>query len=146
MYVKYKSPQVLAVLRLLSNHIKTHQIFLNLGLLMKKLSAIFLCTLLFSFTWINHAHSQQRFHEEQLQRFANGSVEINILIEEYLPKLQLAEEGGDNLTANEIRIEFSERTSEIVENNGLDMQTYNDIATAIMENPELMQRVRQMAQ
>ena len=84
----------------------------------------------------------QDFSDDQLQQFADASQEIAVVSQEYTERLQSAE--GEE-AQQEVRAEANEEMIQIVENSGLDVDTFNSIGQAIQQNPEMMQRVQKMA-
>ena len=85
----------------------------------------------------------QDFSDEQLQQFADASQEIAVISQEYTERLQAAE---DEASQQEVRMEANDRMVEVVEDSGLDVDTFNAIGQAIQQDPELMQRVQEMAE
>ncbi|GHE20647.1 DUF4168 domain-containing protein [Halomonas urumqiensis] len=85
----------------------------------------------------------QDFSDDQLQQFADASEEIAVISQEYTQRLQEAE---DESAQQEVRMEANEEMVEVVEDSGLDVDTFNAIGQAIQQDPELMQRVQEMAQ
>lgn len=85
----------------------------------------------------------QEFSDEQLQQFADASQEIAVISQEYTERLQDAE---DETAQQEVRMEANDRMVEVVEGSGLDVDTFNAIGHTIQQDPELMQRVQQMAE
>ena len=88
--------------------------------------------------------ASQNFTDQQLQQFADASQEIAKVSQEYTQRLQEAQ--GDQAKQQEIRMEANEKMVAIVEESGLDIETFNSIGQAIQQDPELMKRVQQMAQ
>lgn len=86
----------------------------------------------------------QDFSDEQLQQFADLSEEIAKLSQEYTQRLQ--EAGDDQAEQQEIRMEANDEMISVVEDSGMDVETFNAIGQAIQQDPELMQRVQSMAQ
>ncbi|WNK20915.1 DUF4168 domain-containing protein [Halomonas piscis] len=84
----------------------------------------------------------QNFSDQELQQFADASQEIAVVSQEYTERLQSAE---DEESQQEVRAEANEKMIEIVENSGLDVDTFNAIGQAIQQDPEMMQRVQEMA-
>lgn len=84
----------------------------------------------------------QDFSDDQLQQFADASQEIAVVSQEYTERLQSAE--GEE-AQQEVRAEANEKMIQIVENSGLDVDTFNSIGQAIQQSPEMMQRVQKMA-
>lgn len=87
--------------------------------------------------------SAQEFNDDQLEQFADASVEIATVSQEYTQRLQKAE---NEEAQQKVRMEANEKMVEIVEKSGLDVDTFNAIGQAIQQDPELMQRVQEMAQ
>lgn len=85
----------------------------------------------------------QDFDDGQLEQFADASQEIAAVSQEYTQRLQEAE---NEEAQQEVRMEANEKMVEIVEDSGLDVDTFNAIGQAIQQDPELMQRVQEMAQ
>ncbi|WP_048305931.1 DUF4168 domain-containing protein [Halomonas sp. PR-M31] len=86
----------------------------------------------------------QDFSDEQLQQFADTSEEIAKISQEYTQRLQ--EAGDDQAKQQDIRMEANEKMVGVVEDSGLDVETFNAIGQAIQQDPELMKRVQDMAQ
>jgi GTP1/Obg family GTP-binding protein len=84
----------------------------------------------------------QDFSDQQLQQFADASQEIAVISQEYTQRLQEAE---DEATQQEVRAEANDRMIEVVEDSGLDVDTFNAIGQSIQQDPEMMQRVQEMA-
>lgn len=82
------------------------------------------------------------FSDQQLQQFADASQEIAVISQEYTQRLQAAE---DEQGQQDVRAEANDKMIEIVENSGLNVETFNAIGQAIQQNPEMMQRVQEMA-
>ncbi|PMR77750.1 DUF4168 domain-containing protein [Billgrantia endophytica] len=85
----------------------------------------------------------QDFSDDQLQQFADASQDIAVISQEYTERLHAAE---DEQTQQEVRMEANDRMVEVVEDSGLDVDTFNAIGHAIQQDPELMQRVQEMAE
>ncbi|MCG7600603.1 DUF4168 domain-containing protein [Halomonas sp. McH1-25] len=86
----------------------------------------------------------QDFTDQQLQQFADASQEIAQVSQDYTQRLQEAQ--GDQAKQQEIRMEANDKMIAIVEESGLDVETFNSIGQAIQQNPELMKRVQEMVQ
>ncbi|EHJ92720.1 hypothetical protein KUC_2678 [Vreelandella boliviensis LC1] len=84
----------------------------------------------------------QDFSDDQLQQFADASQEIAVISQEYTQRLQEAE---DETAQQEVRTEANDRMIEVVEDSGLDVDTFNAIGQSIQQDPEMMQRVQEMA-
>ncbi|MDR5893012.1 DUF4168 domain-containing protein [Halomonas mongoliensis] len=126
---------------------------------MKRMTALFSAALLSAGLMSVTAHAQQDpaaapeqpqaaapamdFSDEQLQQFAEVSQEIVVISEEYTERLQAAE---DEAAQQEVQMEANDKMVEAVEDGGLDVDTFNAIGMAVQQDPELMQRVQEMAQ
>jgi hypothetical protein len=127
---------------------------------MQRLTALFSAALLATGLMATTAHAQQSqepaqdstttqqapaqdFSDGQLQQFADASKEIAVVSQEYTQRLQSAE--GEQ-AQQEVRSEANDKMIEIVENSGLDVDTFNAIGQAIQQDPEMMQRVQEMAE
>ncbi|NWN82952.1 MAG: DUF4168 domain-containing protein [Halomonas sp.] len=127
---------------------------------MKRMTALFSAALLSAGLLTATAHAQedsaanatgqaqatapaQDFSDAQLQQFADASQEIAVLSQDYTERLQAAE--GEE-AQQEVRMEANEEMVNVVEDSGLDVDTFNAIGQAIQQNPELMKRVQEMAQ
>lgn len=127
---------------------------------MKRMTALFSAALLSAGLMTATAHAQedaatqsadqaqatapaQDFSDAQLQQFADASKEIAVLSQDYTKRLQEAE--GEE-AQQEVRMEANEEMVKVVEDSGLDVDTFNAIGQAIQQDPELMQRVQEMAQ
>lgn len=91
----------------------------------------------------SQAAPAEDFNDDELQQFADASQEIAVISQEYTQRLQSAEDEADQ---QEIRMEANDKMVEVVEDSGLDVDTFNAIGHAIQQDPELMQRVQQMAE
>ncbi|MGM1053744.1 MAG: DUF4168 domain-containing protein [Pseudomonadota bacterium] len=83
------------------------------------------------------------FSDEQLQQFVEASEEIVVISQEYTERLQTAD---DEASMQEVQMEANDKMIEVVEDSGLNVDTFNDIGQAVQQDPELMQRVQEMAQ
>ncbi|WP_083006696.1 DUF4168 domain-containing protein [Halomonas sp. GT] len=126
---------------------------------MQRMTALFSAALLATGLLAGTAHAQQTqdpaqdqmatqqapaqdFSDQQLQQFADASQEIAVISQEYTQRLQEAE---DESTQQEVRAEANDRMIEVVEDSGLDVDTFNAIGQSIQQDPEMMQRVQEMA-
>ncbi|PRY68292.1 DUF4168 domain-containing protein [Halomonas ventosae] len=85
----------------------------------------------------------QDFSDQQLQQFADASQEIAVISQEYTQQLQSAE---DEQAQQDVRQEANDEMVKAVQDSGLEVDTFNAIGQAIQQDPELMQRVQEMAQ
>ena len=126
---------------------------------MQRLTALFSAALLATGLMTTAAHAQQTqdpaqdpmatqqapaqdFSDQQLQQFADASQEIAVISQDYTQRLQ---EAADEQSQQEVRAEANDKMIEVVEDSGLNVETFNAIGQAIQQNPEMMQRVQEMA-
>lgn len=83
------------------------------------------------------------FSDQQLQQFATAAQELSTMSGEYSQRLEQAE---DEATQQAIREEANNEMVEVVENSGLDIETFNAIGQAAQNDPALAQRIQQFAQ
>lgn len=75
------------------------------------------------------------FSDEEIGKVATAYVDIIDIREEYHGRLAEVE---DPDTAREIQIEANEKITQAVNNNGVDVETYNRVINAAQTNEELM--------
>lgn len=81
--------------------------------------------------------------EQQLQQFAEAQIQISEIQQEFAGRLQNVE---DPEKAHELQIQANEEMTDAVEGAGLDVDSFNEIAMAIQNDPELQQRLTTMLQ
>jgi uncharacterized iron-regulated membrane protein len=79
--------------------------------------------------------------EADLEAFADAYIEISDLREEYTERLQAAE---DQEAAHELQQEANQAMTAAIEDAGLDIQDYQEIATALSADPDLRDRVTEL--
>lgn len=92
------------------------------------------------------AQSQQQsknFSDDQLQNFASASQEIAGISQDYTKQLQGA---GDADAQQSIREEANQKMVQAVQDNDLEVEQFNQIGQAVQNDPQMMQKVQQMAQ
>ena len=92
------------------------------------------------------AQSQQQsqnFSDNQLQNFASASQEIAGISQDYTKQLQGA---GDADAQQSIREEANQKMVQAVQDNDLEVEQFNQIGQAVQNDPQMMQKVQQMAQ
>ncbi|MGM0521989.1 MAG: DUF4168 domain-containing protein [Pseudomonadota bacterium] len=122
----------------------------------QKMYALFAAALLSVGVMISVAHAQEDsvapettqtssadFSDAQLEQFAEASQEIASISQEYTEQLNAAE---DQAAQQEVRTEANEKMVEVVEDSGLDVDTFNMIGQAVQQDPELMSRVQEMVE
>ena len=81
--------------------------------------------------------------DQQLEQFAEAQIEIAGIQQEFSGRLQAVE---DPDKARDIQREANQEMTTAVENAGLDVQSFNQIAMAIQNDPELQQDLTTMLQ
>lgn len=81
--------------------------------------------------------------EQQLEAFVVARAEVQEIQQEYTQRLQ-ATEGNEQ--AAELQAEAQEKMVSAVENEGLSVQEFNQIADAAQNDPEVREKVQEMAQ
>ena len=80
--------------------------------------------------------------DAQLQKFATASQKVAMVAEEYRPKLQAAK---DDTAREKVYREADEKMVRMVNADGLTVDEFNGIGQAIEQDPQLRQRVIEMA-
>jgi len=81
--------------------------------------------------------------DAQLQKFASASQKVAMVADEYRPKLQAAK---DDAAREQVYREADEKMVRMVNADGLTVDEFNGIGQAIEQDPQLRQRVIDMAQ
>lgn len=79
--------------------------------------------------------------DQQLEQFADAQTEISSIQQEFSGRLQGVE---DPEKAHELQLEANEQMTEAVEEAGLDVESFNQIAMAIQNDPELQQKLTEL--
>ena len=123
---------------------------------MKKLTALFLAAFLMTGVSVyataqQGQQAQQGMHHQQemdmdfsdtdLQKFVAVQPALEEIREDFTQRLESA---GDQEAANQLQQEAGQLMVEAVEQEGLDVDTYNNIAMALQSNEELRERVEGM--
>lgn len=87
--------------------------------------------------------AQTDVSEQELQQFAEAQVQISEIQQDFAGRLQNVE---DPEKAHELQIQANEEMTDAVEGAGLDVESFNNIAMAIQNDPELQQRLTTMLQ
>ncbi|OOG23505.1 hypothetical protein B1C78_11275 [Thioalkalivibrio denitrificans] len=80
---------------------------------------------------------------DTLDRFVDAFVEVQHIREDFAERLQGVESEAD---AQAMQQEAQEEMISAVEDNGLSVEEYNQVAMALQQDPAMMQQVQQMAQ
>jgi len=81
--------------------------------------------------------------DQQLEQFADAQVEIASIQEDFSGRLQGVE---DPEKAQELQRQANEEMTTAVKDAGLDVQSFNQIAMAIQNDPELQQKLTELIQ
>lgn len=81
--------------------------------------------------------------DQQLEQFADAQVEISTIQQDFAGRLQEVE---DPEKAHELQLEANEQMTQAVEDAGLDVESFNQIAMAIQNDPELQQKLTELLQ
>lgn len=81
--------------------------------------------------------------EAQLQKFASASQKVAMVADEYRPKLQAAK---DEPARQQVYREADDKMVKMVQADGLTVDEFNGIGQAVEQDPQLRQRVIDMAQ
>ena len=79
--------------------------------------------------------------DQQLQQFAEAQMQISEIQQDFSGRLQDVE---DPERAHELQVQANEEMTEAVSDAGLDVESFNDIAMAIQNDPELQERLTTM--
>ncbi|MFW5815943.1 MAG: DUF4168 domain-containing protein [Wenzhouxiangella sp.] len=81
--------------------------------------------------------------DQQLEQFADAQTSIIEIQQDFSERLQGVE---DPERAQELQVEANEEMTSAVDEAGLDVESFNAIAMAIQNDPELQQRLTEMLQ
>ncbi len=81
--------------------------------------------------------------DHQLEQFADAQIQITEIQQDFAGRLQ---EVDDPEQAHELQVQANEEMTEAVEEIGLSVQDFNEIAMAIQNDPELQQRLTALLQ
>ncbi len=84
---------------------------------------------------------QTEVSDQQLQQFAHAQIQISEIQQDFSARLQGVEDAEE---AHELQVKANEEMTDAVEEAGLDVQSFNEIAMAIQNDPELQQRLTAM--
>jgi len=113
-------------------------------------TALFAAALAFSTTGMAQQQPPQQqppqdvdFSDVELQSFAEARSAITEIQQDYSQRLQNAD---DPEKANSLQQEANEEMIDAVEETGLDVESFNTIAMAIQNDPELQQKLQEIEQ
>lgn len=78
------------------------------------------------------------FNDAELKKFVEAQEDINDIREDYMGQI---EEADSQEKAQELQMEANDEMVSIIEDSGLDIPTYNAIATAYNSEPKVRNRV-----
>lgn len=81
------------------------------------------------------------FDDAELQKFVSAQEGINDIRDEYMQKIESA---GDQEEAQKLQQEANEQMISTIEDEDLNVETYNEIATAYNSDPETRERIDEM--
>lgn len=79
--------------------------------------------------------------DAQLQKFADAQTQVQTIQEDFSGRLEGVE---DQEKAYELQVEANKKMTSAVKDAGLDVQTYNQIAMAVQNDPELKSQLEGM--
>ncbi|WP_372956963.1 DUF4168 domain-containing protein [Marinobacter sp.] len=85
--------------------------------------------------------AQANFDDAELEKFVSAQEGINEIRDEYMTKIESAESQEE---AQKLQQEANEEMVGTIEGEDLDIETYNEIATAYNSDPETRERVDSM--
>lgn len=78
------------------------------------------------------------FSDQELKQFVNAQEGINGIRDEYMEKIESAD---SQQKAQELQMEANDEMVSVIEDAGIDVPTYNSIATAYNSEPQVRNRV-----
>lgn len=82
------------------------------------------------------------YSDTQLQKFANASEKVAMVMQEYSPKVQ---EAGDEDQRQQLLEEADKKMVAHVQDEGLSVEEFNGINTAIQQDPEVLERMQKIS-
>ena len=79
--------------------------------------------------------------DDQIQAFVDAYVAVNEVREEYTARMQEAE---DQEAAQALQMEANEAMSAAIEDSGLSVEEYQEVAMAVSADPDVREQVTQM--
>lgn len=79
--------------------------------------------------------------DAELMQFANAMQAVNDIRDQYSQRIETA---GDQNEAQQLQQEAGQRMTMAVQDAGMTVDDYNEIAVALQSDPELMQRLEQL--
>ncbi len=82
------------------------------------------------------------FDDKSLKKFAKVQTDLDEIRAKYSQEVQQVEEPDK---ARELQSKYRQQLIDAIRDNGLDIQTYNEISGAMQDNPELQEKIDKMA-
>lgn len=82
------------------------------------------------------------YSDAQLEKFANASEKVAMVMQEYSPKVQEASDEGQR---QELLEEADKKMVAHVQDEGLSVEEFNGINTAIQQDPEVLERMKEIS-
>ena len=87
------------------------------------------------------AQEEPAFTENTVRQFAQAAVHVQAIGQEYHPQLQVAETDTER---NAIRQQASDKMVAAIQQQGISLEVYNQIAAAARTNPELDHQISRL--
>lgn len=87
--------------------------------------------------------AKQDFDEQTLDKFASASVELGKIQQEFSQKLEGVQDREKAMT---LQREMNEKMVQVVQDKGIDVQTYNAVANQLGADPELKSKIDKMVE
>ncbi|MBS3809411.1 MAG: DUF4168 domain-containing protein [Desulfobacterales bacterium] len=90
-------------------------------------------------------HQQRRsadFSEKELEKFADAKSKVDQIRKEYSEELKQVE---DQKKASQLQDKYSRQMVQSIKEEGLTIREYNNISSAAQSDPELREKINQMA-
>lgn len=87
--------------------------------------------------------AKQDFDEQTLEKFASASVELGKIQSEFSQKLKGVQ---DREKAMQMQQEMNQEMVKVVQDKGIDVQTYNAVANQLTADPELKSKIDKMVE
>lgn len=84
---------------------------------------------------------QTDFNDQELEKFVSAQKGINEVRDEYMKKIESAD---DQAKAQELQQQANDEMVKVIEDENMEIQTYNSIATAYNSDPKTRERVDEM--
>lgn len=89
------------------------------------------------------AHAQNDFEQGELESFVQARADVRDIQQEYASRLQSTQ---DDQKVAELQSEAQQKMATAVEDAGLSVQEFNQIAQAAQNDPELSEEIQDLAE